>query len=57
MTRFYLVSLMAQEGGAVFGVNFAQSLLPCRKTAPVSLRTLVFFFPLVTYTFPSFNAT
>ena len=46
------------ESVAAFGVGFcARSLLSCRKTALVSLRTLAFFFPLVTYTFSSLNAT
>ena len=40
------------EGGAAFGVGFdARSSLSCRKTVLVSLRTMVFFFPLVTFTF------
>ena len=41
----------SSEGGAAFGVGFGA------RSSLVSLRTLAFFFPLVTYTFYSFNAT
>ena len=49
---------MAQKSVAAFGVVFLCKIVTLMlETALLSLRTLAFFFPLVTDTFSSFNAT
>ena len=46
------------EGVAAFGFWFLRTIVALmRETASVSFRTLAFFFPLVTHTVSSFNAT